>query len=132
MTENILGNYNYIISIILMMIGLHIVINATNMIKIILGMNIFQTSVFIFYISMGKVIGGKVPILSEEGSVESLSYTNPLTSVLILTAIVVSVASVAIAFALICRIHKEYNTIDVDEIIQKDEQDDNKCNISQV
>ena len=108
----ILGLYNYWIVIVLMMAGLYIMIARYNLIKKIMGLSIFQTSIFYLYISMGKVQGGSAPILDDNVQV----YSNPLPHVLILTAIVVGVATTAVALALIVRIHEQYNTIEEDEI----------------
>ena len=93
MIHGILGIWNYWIVIILMMTGLFIVISRHNLVKKMVGLTIFQTSVFLFYISLGKVQGGTAPILT--GYKDSL-YSNPLPHVLILTAIVVGVATTAL------------------------------------
>jgi len=108
----ILGLYNYWIVIVLMMAGLYIMIARYNLIKKIIGLGVFQTSIFYLYISMGKVEGGSAPILADDVQV----YSNPLVHVLILTAIVVGVATTAVALALIVRIYEEYDTIEEDEI----------------
>lgn len=108
----ILGLYNYWIVIVLMMAGLYIMIARYNLIKKIIGLGVFQTSIFYLYITMGKVDGGSAPILADDVHV----YSNPLPHVLILTAIVVGVATTAVALALIVRIYEEYNTIEEDEI----------------
>ncbi len=108
----ILGLYNYWIVIFLMMAGCYTVIARGNRVKKIVGLNIFQTSVFILYISIGKVTGGSAPIL--EPGIES--YSNPLPHVLILTAIVVGVATTALGLALVVRIKESYGTIEEDEI----------------
>ena len=89
-------DYNYLIVIALLMIGLYVVAANTNMVKKILGLNIFQTAVFVMYISFAKVDGGTAPIIAADGTV----YSNPLPHVLILTAIVVGVATTAVAAAL--------------------------------
>ena len=112
----LIGLYNYWIVFLLMMIGLYVVMVSTNLIKKIIGLNIFQTSVFILYISIGKVTGGTAPILTDGYSV----YSNPLPHVLILTAIVVGVATTAVGLALIVRIHAEYDSVD-EEIIYQNE-----------
>ena len=114
--NTVLGLYNYWIVIILMVIGFYIVISQGNLVKKIVGLNIFQTSVFILYISMGKVTGGAAPILTE--GVET--YSNPLPHVLILTAIVVGVATSALALSLIVRIKEAYNSIEEDDIHKQD------------
>ncbi len=106
------GLYNYWIVIVLMMVGFYVVIAHDNLIKKVVGLNIFQVSVFVFYISMAKVQGGTAPILAE--GIET--YSNPLPHVLILTAIVVAVATTALALALVVRIRNAYGTIEDDEI----------------
>lgn len=108
--------YNYWVFIFLMMVGFYIVIAQGNLIKKIVGLNIFQTSVFLLYISIGKVSGGTAPILVPE----SVVYSNPLPHVLILTAIVVGVATTAVAMALIVRIKMAYGTVEEDEIHEQD------------
>ena len=113
-----LGLYNYWIVIVLMMTGFYVVVSRGNLVKKIVGLNIFQTSMFILYISMGKVAGGTAPIVVEglvcpEGAV---CYSNLLLHVLILTAIVVGVATTAQGLALIVRINEAYGTIEEDEI----------------
>ena len=114
MIEQLGDSWNYIIVIILMMTGLFIVIARTNLIKKLIGLSIFQTSVFLFYISLGKVAGGTAPIL--DGNPGTL-YSNPLPHVLILTAIVVGVATTALGLALILRINEAFGSIEEDEII---------------
>lgn len=162
-TELIFGLYNYWIVIFLMMTGFYIVIARENLIKTIIGLNIFQTSVFLLYITMGKVNNGTAPILTRkeaaemshahhgehaaehvddhahaaeemahgvtdvqhevtehaEQVVEKL-YSNPIPSVLMLTAIVVGIATTALALALIVRIREDYGTIEEDEILEID------------
>ena len=114
MIEQLGDSWNYIIVIILMMTGLFIVIARANLIKKLIGLSIFQTSVFLFYISLGKVAGGTAPIL--DGNPDTL-YSNPLPHVLILTAIVVGVATTALGLALILRINEAFGSIEEDEII---------------
>ncbi len=114
MIEQLGDSWNYIIVIILMMTGLFIVIARKNLIKKLIGLSIFQTSVFLFYISLGKVAGGTAPIL--DGNPGTL-YSNPLPHVLILTAIVVGVATTALGLALILRINEAFSSIEEDEII---------------
>ncbi len=112
------GLYNYWIVIVLMMTGFYVVIARGNLVKKIVGLNIFQTSVFILYITMGKVEGGTAPIVVEGADV---IYSNPLPHVLILTAIVVGIATTALGLALIVRIKEAYGTVEEDEIFAKDE-----------
>ncbi len=171
---NILGHYNYWVFIFLMMVGFYILISRGNLIKKIVGLNVFQTSMFFFYISMGKIFGGTAPILygemnhggetehatetaaetalgtevvteagtgatgeaadalvgAAQAATEAAShavdagadviYSNPLPHVLILTAIVVGIATTAVALALVIRIHEAYGTIEEDEIQEQD------------
>lgn len=113
----ILGHLNYWFFVILMMTGLYIVVAKGNLVKKIVGLNLFQTAVFMLYISMGKVAGGTAPI--ETGNKEEL-YSSPLPHVLILTAIVVGISTTALGLALIVRIREEYGTIEEDEILEID------------
>ena len=113
-----LAHYNYWIVILLMMMGFYIVIASGNLVKKIVGLNIFQTSVFILYISMGKIEGGTAPIIDPSFDV----YSNPLPHVLILTAIVVGVATTALGLAIVVRIREAYGTVEEDEIDDRDEE----------
>jgi len=133
-----LGHYNYVFVILLMMIGLYILVSQGNLVKKVVGLNLFQTSVIIFYVSAAKIVGGTAPILigmkshgaddhSEDAlvaagghAVPEVLYSNPLPHVLMLTAIVVGVATMAMAFALTVRIREAYGTIEDDEITQMD------------
>lgn len=108
------GHYNYWMVVILMMLGLYVAISRGNLIKKVVGLNLFQTSVFLLYISMGKVAGGTAPILT--GKTDTV-YSNPLPHVLILTAIVVGISTTALALALIVRIRESYGTVEEDEIL---------------
>lgn len=113
----VLDYYNYWIVVFLMMAGFYTVISANNLVKKIVGLNIFQTSVFILYITMGKVSGGTAPILAEGVT----QYSNPLPHVLILTAIVVGVATTAVGLSLIVRIKRAYGTVEENEFENKDD-----------
>jgi multicomponent Na+:H+ antiporter subunit C len=113
----ILDYYNYWIVVFLMMTGFYIVISANNLIKKIVGLNVFQTSVFMLYISMGKVNGGTAPILVDGVTL----YSNPLPHVLILTAIVVGVATTSVGLALIIRIKRAYGTVEENEFEKQDD-----------
>lgn len=133
------AHYNYIVVVILMMTGLYVVFASSNLIKKLVGLSVFQTSVFLLYISIGKVAGGQPPIVDPSefnndhgGGHETAQtahdataavhdtaeaiYSNPLPHVLILTAIVVGVATLAIGLALVVRIRETYGTIEEDEI----------------
>jgi len=97
----------------LMMIGLYIVIAHANLIKKIIGLSIMQISVFMLYIGIGFVEGGAIPIIDAK----TILYSNPIPHVLILTAIVVGIATVALAMALIIRINEAFGTIEEDELV---------------
>ncbi len=116
------GLFNYWVVIVLMMMGFYVVIAQHNLVKKIVGLNIFQVSVFLFYISMGKITGGTAPILGDGIEI----YSNPLPHVLILTAIVVGVATTALGLALTVRIHDAFGTIEEDEIELLEAEDDAK------
>ena len=140
-----LGLYNYWVVIVLMMTGFYVIISRTNLIKNVLGLNIFQTSVFLLYITMGKVKDATAPIIPPDlvvdhgggdadhaahlagdfavDQAQSMIYSNPLPSVLMLTAIVVGIATTALALALIVRIREQYGSIEEDEIIELDRRD---------
>ncbi len=111
-----IGHFTYFVAIFLMVAGLFIVIARSNLIKKLIGLSIFQTSVYILYIAPGKLIGGTAPILSPNYAV----YSNPLPHVLILTAIVVGVATLALGLALAVRIREAYGSIEEDEILERD------------
>ncbi len=163
-SSNFVGLYNYWIVIFLMMTGFYIVIARQNLVKTVIGLNIFQTSVFLLYITMGKVNGGTAPIVppaivalhhSDHGGshastdldaahppvdhavdalshsiehaaenaatiVEPIIYSNPMPSVLMLTAIVVGIATTSLALALIVRIREDYGTTEEDRILELD------------
>lgn len=106
----------YWVVIFLMMAGLYIVLAQNNFVKKIVGLNVFQVSVFLLYITMGKVSGGTAPILAE--GIET--YSNPLPHVLILTAIVVGIATTSLGLALVVRINEAYGTIEDDEILNQE------------
>ena len=108
------AGYNYWMTIVLMIIGFYITLTRSNLVKKIIGLNLFQTAMFLLYISIGNVVDGAVPILTDNP--EAL-YSNPLPHVLILTAIVVGIATTALGLALAVRIHEAYGTIEEDEIL---------------
>ena len=112
----IIQHYNQWMTIFLMVSGLYIVIARSNMIKTLVGLGLFQTSVYLLYLSPGKILGGTPPIIAPGYSV----YSNPLPHVLILTAIVVGVATLALGLALVVRINESYGTIEEDEIDRLD------------
>ncbi|HSB21549.1 MAG TPA: cation:proton antiporter subunit C [Burkholderiaceae bacterium] len=110
------GHFAYFVTVFLMIAGLFIVMARSNLIKKLVGLGIFQTSVYLLYIAPGKLVGGTAPILSDAFTV----YSNPLPHVLILTAIVVGVATLALGLALVARIREAYGSIEEDEILALD------------
>jgi multicomponent Na+:H+ antiporter subunit C len=118
----IISKLNYWIYIALMMIGLYAIITKNNLVKKIIGMNILQTSVILFFISIGAKNKATIPIVEHaygpgDHAVQALNYINPLPHVLMLTAIVVAVATLGIALALIIKLHQQYGTLEEDEIL---------------
>ena len=109
------GLWNYWAAIILMMVGLYIVIARENLVKKMMGLNIFQVSVIMLYVAMGKVNGGTAPILVENHP--ETVYSNPLPHVLMLTAIVVGVATTAVGLSLIVRIREAYGSTEEDQVL---------------
>ncbi|MDK9724519.1 MAG: cation:proton antiporter subunit C [Sterolibacteriaceae bacterium MAG5] len=116
MSGGLLEHFSHIVAVLLMVAGLHVVMARGNLIKKLVGLSIFQTSVYLLYIAPGKLIGGTAPILAPEYAL----YSNPLPHVLILTAIVVGVATLALGLALAVRIREAYGTIEEDEITAAD------------
>lgn len=108
------GLYNYWMVIVLMMTGLYVVLARPNLVKKIMGVAMFQMSVIMIYITMGKVRGGTAPIFIE--GAEDVAYSNPVPHVLMLTAIVVGIATVALALALSVRVYEEFETLEDDEL----------------
>ncbi len=119
----IMAKYNYWIYVVLMMIGFYAMIGKRNLVKKLLGMNIFQTSIILFFISTGAKKGGSIPILDKyaalQGAVDVNQVVNPLPHVLMLTAIVVGVSVTGVALAVMQRIYRKYGTLEEDEILQK-------------
>ncbi len=118
----IVAKYNYWLYIILMMIGLYAMIAKNNLIKKLVGMNIFQTAIILFYVSIGYKRGATIPIIMGDGHgagdaiIKAADYINPLPHVLMLTAIVVSVATFGVAMALCVMIYQRYQTLEEDEL----------------
>jgi multicomponent Na+:H+ antiporter subunit C len=109
-------HYHYAVTVLVMMAGLYIVVARGNMVKKLVGLSIFQTSVYLLYIAPGKILGGTPPILDPAFKV----YANPLPHVLILTAIVVGIATIALGLALVVRVNEAYGTVEEDEILERD------------
>lgn len=116
---------NYWTYVILLMIGLYAMIAKNNLVKKIVGMGIFQTAVILFYVSIGYKTGAGIPIVMhghEHGAasaIKAVDYINPLPHVLMLTAIVVGVATLGVALALAIKIYQEYGSLEEDEIHKK-------------
>lgn len=117
--ELIIGKYNYWIYIVLMMIGFYAMIAKRNLVKKLVGMNIFQTAIILFFVSTASKKGGAtIPILQKGMAVVPSQYMNPLPHVLMLTAIVVMVSTFGVALALIIMIYRRYRTLEEDEILE--------------
>ena len=126
--ETVVDSYNYWIYITLMMIGLWAIISKNNLVKKIVGMNMFQTAIILFYVSISTKENATIPIL-EHGhgdahgaathAIHAADYMNPLPHVLMLTAIVVGVATLGVALALAIRVYRQYGTLEEDEILAK-------------
>jgi multicomponent Na+:H+ antiporter subunit C len=112
----VVEHFSYIVTVFLMVAGLYVVMARGNLIKKLVGLSVFQTSVYLLYIAPGKLVGGTAPILSPQYTV----YSNPLPHVLILTAIVVGIATLALGLAIAVRIKETYGTIEEDEITALD------------
>jgi multicomponent Na+:H+ antiporter subunit C len=129
MMDVIVAKYNYWIYILLMMIGFYAMIAKKNLVKKIIGMNIFQTAIILFYVSTGAKQGASIPIIEHgheadhgeaiEHVIDAAAYANPLPHVLMLTAIVVSVATLGVALALAVKLYRQHGTLEEDEILEK-------------
>ena len=121
----ILSHYNFYIVVLIILLGLWAMIAKNNLIKKIMGMAIFQTGIILFYISMGAKKGSTIPIIDTHGhhdyymQIDSTLYANPLTHILMLTAIVVGVATVGLALTVIQKVYEEHGTIEENEILEK-------------
>jgi multicomponent Na+:H+ antiporter subunit C len=119
----IIAKYNYWIYVTLMMIGFYAMIGKRNLVKKLIGMNIFQTAIILMFVSAGVKHGARIPILDKykvlEQGVNIAEVVNPLPHVLMLTAIVVSVSVTGVALAILLRIYREYGTLEEDEILEK-------------
>lgn len=121
--HTLVAKYNYWIYVILMMIGFYAMIGKNNLVKKLLGMNIFQTAIILFFVSTGVKTGGNIPIVDEQqalaGAVNVARVINPLPHVLMLTAIVVGVSVTGVALAVLQRIYREYGSLEEDDILDK-------------
>ncbi len=120
--EILVSRINYWVYIALMMIGLYGIIIKKNIMKKIIGMSILQTAVILFFVSIGAKRDATIPIIdqthaSEQTAISAAHFINPLPHVLMLTAIVVAVATLGVALSLVIKIYREYNTLEEDEIL---------------
>ena len=125
--ELVIAKANYWVYIILMMIGLYGIMAKKNLVKKIIGLNILQTAVILFFISIGAKQRATIPIIehghdAHNGVVSAAHYMNPLPHVLMLTAIVVAVATLGVALTLVIKIHQQYHTLEEDEILARIDQ----------
>jgi multicomponent Na+:H+ antiporter subunit C len=119
----IVAKYNYWLYVVLMMIGFYAMLAKRNLVKKLLGLNIFQTAIILMFVSAGVKHGAKIPILDKHDALEHgvnvAQIVNPLPHVLMLTAIVVSVSVTGVALAILQRIYRRYGTLEEDEILEK-------------
>jgi len=123
MLDFIISKYNYWIYIILMMMGFYGMIAKKNLIKKVIGMNIFQTAIILYFISTAAKKGATIPIVGHGHgeavhAIHAIEYVNPLPHVLMLTAIVVMVSTLGVALAILIMIYRRYNSLDEDEILE--------------
>jgi multicomponent Na+:H+ antiporter subunit C len=117
--ETILARYDYFMIVLLMAIGLYAMLGKRNLVKKLVGMSIFQTGIFLFFIEGARKIGGTVPIISEELGTDPALYINPLPHVLILTGIVVGISLTGVALAFLVMIYRKFKTLDDREIMER-------------
>lgn len=127
--EMLIAKWNYLVVVMLMMIGLFIVMSRQNLVKKLIGLTLFQTALFLLYISLAKVADGTAPIIAHGAGHHNYAYSNPLPHVLILTAIVVGVATTALGLALVLRINDAFGSIEEDEILSLKTADYNKARL---
>ncbi len=119
MMDFIVNNFNYFIYVLLMMVGLYAMMAKKNLVKKLIGMNIFQWSIILFFVSTGAKLGGTIPIIDASRELTANQYINPLPHVLMLTAIVVGVGTTGVSLALLLSIFRRFKTLDEDEIVRK-------------
>jgi len=113
------GRYPYILIAVLLGIGLYGMTMKRNLLKKVIGMTIFQTAIYLFFIQGANKMGATIPVYAEELGTEPTAYMNPLPQVIVLTAIVVGVAITGVALALILLTYKRYGSLDEEVIIQR-------------
>ena len=128
MTDLLIGHANVAAYVVLMLIGFHAMTAKNNLVKKLVGLNVFQWSIILFIVSLGAKRGATIPIALGDGAgshgpvaaaLAAADYANPLPHVLMLTAIVVGVAVTGVALALLLRIHRRYGTIEEDEVLDR-------------
>ena len=123
MLDEIIAKYNYWIYVVLMMIGFYAMIGKRNLVKKLIGLNIFQTAIILFFVSTSVKKGAGIPIVDKQAAlttaIDVATVANPLPHVLMLTAIVVGVSITGVALAILIRIYREYGTLEEDEILEK-------------
>jgi len=117
MVDYVISKYNYWIYVVLMMIGFYAMMGKRNLMKKLIGMNIFQTAIILFFISIGVKKGGTLPVFME-GATRAADYVNPFPHVLMLTAIVVCVSTTGVALSVLLLIYRRYKTLEEDEILK--------------
>lgn len=120
MIEYVVAKYNYWVYVVLIMIGFYAMMAKNNLLKKLIGMNIFQWSIILFYVSVSAKKGASFPVVdpSLHPAIRALDYVNPLPHVLMLTAIVVGVATTGIALSLLILVYRKYGTLEEDEILE--------------
>ncbi len=120
MLDNLVGHYDYYFLAALTVIGFYGMLAKRNLVKKLIGMTILQTSIILFWLVGAYKAGGSVPIYDERlGVADPGLYVNPLPHTLMLTAIVVAVVTLGVAFALIVAIHRAYDTLDEEELLER-------------
>jgi len=120
--DQVVANIHFIGAFSIFAIGLYMVINHPNLIKRIIGINIMSSGVFYFFVAIGAINNGAVPIVTEDAN--AFDFINPVPSALILTGIVISVSFTVYALSLVIKIHQSYGTLNQEEIVKMTSRDD--------
>lgn len=119
MLEGILEGYAYVIIVILLAVGIYGMVAKRNLVRKLIGMNIFQTAIYLFFIHGAAKREASVPVLDPTLGADPVHYVNPLPHVIVLTAIVVGVAITGVGLALLVVIHREHGTLDEEEVLER-------------
>ncbi len=116
----VIANYPYFVSVILFSIGCYMILSQSNLVKKVIGINIMESAIFLFFVAIGNIRGGLPPVLShyQSGPDPQAVYINPLPSALVLTGIVVSLSVTAFALSIVVKLYNYYGTIETTEIIK--------------